>query len=565
MKKKQILAALLTAAMTVTLMAGCGNDASTGSGAGGQNETSQESQGTSGADANSSADAGTDTDNSDAPTIVIFNNSGAFSVSGAEAGSDEAAYREMQDYILEQTGVKVEIIMPPSDASAEKEKLNLLLAGGDQIDAWWDDDWGKYSRDGIIIPLNEYLEAPEAQALWDLWEPWGSWEKVTDSEGKIWAIPRLTDSVPYPIMYRTDWLDQLGMEIPSTFDEFNDYLYKVKELDPYGNGETIPLMLEKGSSDAGILDRAEYALLGGYVENGNGKWLDEADGKVKPEWIAEGYTDFLKQMNQWYQDGIIHKENFTMDVDTVRGNITKGAVAASAAWYSRVTLTEANTRENIPGFDREKYTYAYCANDKGTIGPNGQLMQTLSAASTRGLMISSKCKHPEAVMKFVEWSFEWENYTTEQYGLEGKYWQYNPDSENAKENKDVVLIEGGPTYARDFLMSLAVPLEVQTTEYDDDGIQEMHNFWLQKRLSDYQATIEPGIENGIVWDKVALAENIPSLNDLNTYKDEELIKFVDGTRSFDTWDAFIEECYSIGLQDYIDEYTRQYNEMKDSK
>lgn len=565
MKKKQILAALLTAAMTVTLMAGCGNDASTGSGAGGQNETSQESQGTSGADANSSADAGTDTDNSDAPTIVIFNNSGAFSVSGAEAGSDEAAYKEMQDYILEQTGVKVEIIMPPSDASAEKEKLNLLLAGGDQIDAWWDDDWGKYSRDGIIIPLNEYLEAPEAQALWDLWEPWGSWEKVTDSEGKIWAIPRLTDSVPYPIMYRTDWLDQLGMEIPSTFDEFNDYLYKVRELDPYGNGETIPLMLEKGSSDAGILDRAEYALLGGYVENGNGKWLDEADGKVKPEWIAEGYTDFLKQMNQWYQDGIIHKENFTMDVDTVRGNITKGAVAASAAWYSRVTLTEANTRENIPGFDREKYTYAYCANDKGTIGPNGQLMQTLSAASTRGLMISSKCKHPEAVMKFVEWSFEWENYTTEQYGLEGKYWQYNPDSENAKENKDVVLIEGGPTYARDFLMSLAVPLEVQTTEYDDDGIQEMHNFWLQKRLSDYQATIEPGIENGIVWDKVALAENIPSLNDLNTYKDEELIKFVNGTRSFDTWDAFIEECYSIGLQDYIDEYTRQYNEMKDSK
>ena len=179
-------------------------------------------------------------------------------------------------------------------------------------------------------------------------------------------------------------------------------------------------------------------------------------------------------------------------------------------------------------------------------------------------MISSKCKHPEAVMKFVEWSFEWENYTTEQYGLEGKYWQYNPESENAKENKDVVLIEGGPTYARDFLVSLAVPLEVQTTEYDDDGIQEMHNFWLQKRLSDYQSTIEPGIENGIVWDKVALTENIPSLNDLNTYKDEELIKFVNGTRSLDTWDAFLEECYQIGLQDYIDEYTRQYNEMKNN-
>lgn len=554
MKKRQGLAAILAAVTAMALLGGCGgNDESSQAGENRLSENTQNGQ------ENGSANAGAD--NEDVPTIVIYNNSGAFSVSGAEAGSDEAAYKEMQDYILEQTGVKVEIIMPPSDASAEKEKLNLLLAGGDQIDAWWEDDWGKYAKDGIIIPLNEYLEAPEAKALWDLWEPWGSWEKMTDSDGNIWAIPRNTDTVPYPIMYRTDWLDLLGMDVPSTFDELNDYLYKIKELDPYGNGETIPLMLEKGTSELGILDRAEYAFLGGYVENGNGKWIDETDGKVKPEWLADGYTDFLKQMNQWYQDGIIHKENFTMDVDTVRGNITKGAVAASAAWYSRVTLTEATTRENIPDFDRDKYTYAYCANDKGTIGPNGSLMQTRSVANTRGLMISSKCKHPEAVMKFVEWSFEWENYTTEQYGLEGKYWQYNPESENEKENKDVVLIEGGPTYARDFLMSLAVPLEVQTTEYDDDGIQEMHNFWLQKRLSDYQSTIDPGIENGIVWDKVALAENIPSLNDLNTYKDEELIKFVNGTRSLDTWDAFIEECYQIGLQDYIDEYTRQYEEM----
>ena len=58
----------------------------------------------------------------DVPTIVIYNNSGAFSVAGAEAGSDSSIYQKMQDYILEQTGVKVEIIMPPSDAGAQTEK-----------------------------------------------------------------------------------------------------------------------------------------------------------------------------------------------------------------------------------------------------------------------------------------------------------------------------------------------------------------------------------------------------------------------------------------------------------
>lgn len=47
---------------------------------------------------------------------------------------------------------------------------------------------------------------------------------------------------------RNDWLELTGMEMPTTMAELNEYLYKIKELDPYGNGETIPLILEKGGS-----------------------------------------------------------------------------------------------------------------------------------------------------------------------------------------------------------------------------------------------------------------------------------------------------------------------------
>lgn len=494
------------------------------------------------------------------PTIVIYNNSGAFSVTGAEAGSDESVYKEMQDYILQETGVKVEIIMPPSDGSAAAEKLNLLLAGGDQIDAWWG-SWTDYASDGIILPLTDYVKAPEGQALYELWEPWGAWEGVTDTDGTIWAIPRMTDTTPYQVFVRNDWLELAGMEMPETMEELNEYLYKIKELDPYGNGETIPLMIEKGGS-TDVLDRVESVFLGGYVETGNGKWLDPKDNKVKPEWIADGYVDFLKQLNQWYEDGIIHKESFTMDVDTIKRDLSKGCVGATAIWYSRIMQTEQILRESMPDFDRDKYTYVWGMNEAGMTGPNGNLIQTKAMGGNNGLLISSKCEHPEAVMKFVEWSFEWENYTNEMYGPEGKYWQYNPDVENAKENRNVVPLEGEATYARDFLVSLGLPLEIQTTEYDEDGIQTMENLWLQEHLDDFDATIEPGIESGIIWDTAALAENIPTLNDLNTFKDEELVKFVNGTRSFDTWDQFIEECYAMGLDDYIEEYTRQYNEQK---
>ena len=544
MKYRKAVALLLGMSVLLGSLTGCGSG-----------EPAEE-QGTQTAQKEGKEEAGQE----EVPTIVIYNNSGAFSVTGAEAGSDESVYKEMQDYILQETGVKVEIIMPPSDGSAAAEKLNLLLAGGDQIDAWWG-SWTDYASDGIILPLTDYVKAPEGQALYELWEPWGAWEGVTDTDGTIWAIPRMTDTTPYQVFVRNDWLELAGMEMPETMEELNEYLYKIKELDPYGNGETIPLMIEKGGS-TDVLDRVESVFLGGYVETGNGKWLDPKDNKVKPEWIADGYVDFLKQLNRWYEDGIIHKESFTMDVDTIKRDLSKGCVGATAIWYSRIMQTEQILRESMPDFDRDKYTYVWGMNEAGMTGPNGKLVQTKAMGGNNGLLISSKCEHPEAVMKFVEWSFEWENYTNEMYGPEGKYWQYNPDVENAKENRNVVALEGEATYARDFLVSLGLPLEIQTTEYDEDGIQTMENLWLQEHLDDFDATIEPGIESGIIWDTAALAENIPTLNDLNTFKDVELVKFVNGTRSFDTWDQFIEECYAMGLDDYIEEYTRQYNEQK---
>ena len=544
MKYRKAVALLLGMSVLLGSLTGCGSG-----------EPAEE-QGTQTAQKEGKEEAGQE----EVPTIVIYNNSGAFSVTGAEAGSDESVYKEMQDYILQETGVKVEIIMPPSDGSAAAEKLNLLLAGGDQIDAWWG-SWTDYASDGIILPLTDYVKAPEGQALYELWEPWGAWEGVTDTDGTIWAIPRMTDTTPYQVFVRNDWLELAGMEMPETMEELNEYLYKIKELDPYGNGETIPLMIEKGGS-TDVLDRVESVFLGGYVETGNGKWLDPKDNKVKPEWIADGYVDFLKQLNRWYEDGIIHKESFTMDVDTIKRDLSKGCVGATAIWYSRIMQTEQILRESMPDFDRDKYSYVWGMNEAGMTGPNGKLVQTKAMGGNNGLLISSKCEHPEAVMKFVEWSFEWENYTNEMYGPEGKYWQYNPDVENAKENRNVVALEGEATYARDFLVSLGLPLEIQTTEYDEDGIQTMENLWLQEHLDDFDATIEPGIESGIIWDTAALAENIPTLNDLNTFKDEELVKFVNGTRSFDTWDQFIEECYAMGLDDYIEEYTRQYNEQK---
>ena len=159
--KKRTIAWIMACVMGIGTLAGCG---------GGQKEQSASEAPTNQTEAQKDTAAPKEEsakaeEPKEVPTIVIYNNSGAFNIAGAEAGSEAAAYEKMQNYILDQIGVKVEIIMPPSDSAAAKEKLNLLLAGGDQIDAWWG-NWHDYAPSGMILPLNEYIEGESGKAIW---------------------------------------------------------------------------------------------------------------------------------------------------------------------------------------------------------------------------------------------------------------------------------------------------------------------------------------------------------------------------------------------------------------
>lgn len=508
----------------------------------------------------------------DAPVIVLYQNSGAsHSGTGSEAGSTDAGYQLVQDYIYEQTGVWVEAI--PSPATNATEQLNMMLAGGEQIDLFWG-DWRSYYDTGIIQPWNDYLE--EYPLIWDTWESWDAWAGVMDADGNYWGMPRMTPTTPYQIFFRAEWLDELGMEIPSTMEELNEYLYAVKEQDLAGNGNTIPLLCN-------MLDRLQYCFVGGYVENGNGMWLDE-DGSVKPVYLADGYTDFLQQMITWYADGIIHQESFSWDTNTLRGYIAQGVAGATATWYSDITTRDEITTNNLtaadPDYSLEQYPYAYIINEAGITGPNGNYIETRTNVSSNCLMLSSQCENPEAAMEVISWQYEsWENYQTATFGLEGYHWRYDPDDPDAEtltfktigwedENGTpmYMTIDGELSYDNtlayfsDFTTSIGLPTEVLGASYIF-GRQQQHSLWLQQHLDDFDVTNEPGCEYGIIWNTVELRENAPASADIETYIAEQIPRFIIGERDIAEWDAFIDELYAIGLQSVIDEYTRQYNEM----
>lgn len=492
----------------------------------------------------------TDNDVSKDPIrVIVFNNSGGGTGAGSEAGSTKESYKAVQDHILQETGVLVESIKPPS--SETEQKLAAMLSSGEQLDLWWG-KWTDYAADGVIQPLNDAIKkhGPNIHSIWEKWDAWG---RVTDSKGVIWGIPRYTQFASYFTFVRSDWLKLLNMEIPKTFSELEQYLYEVKKLEPYGKGETIPLIARGGNVQASL----EWAFLGGFTKAGRSQWLDK-DDNVMPKELQEGYSDFIATLAKWYKDGIIHKENFSWNAAKVRDYISSGRVGASAAYYTDITQFTPIMQKNLPEAD-------FAHNEDGMIGPNGEFCQTLNPGASKQMLISSKVdkKRLTALMKVIDWSFaSWENYQICNFGIEGIHWKYDTtvvDEKTAREQSVVSIIPNSGYYA-DFCLSIGLPYESQGYIYNADGKRNKHNLYLAEYLDDFH-TCKKTLDAKITYNTKELQENIPSLSAINTTINEELVKFVKGQRSMDTWDEFIQSLYKIGLDDWIKEHTRQYNEL----
>src|SRR5699024_5285251 len=77
----------------------------------------------------------------------------------------------------------------------------------------------------------------------------------TFPDGNIYSLPTIYDpdfdalNMQTKMWVRQDWLDQFGMDPPSTLEEFEAYLVEVKNGDPNGNGEADEIPYSAGNPD----------------------------------------------------------------------------------------------------------------------------------------------------------------------------------------------------------------------------------------------------------------------------------------------------------------------------
>ena len=325
------------------------------------------------------------------------------------------------------TNVIIEWNMSSDDGWNEKK--SLLFASNMLPDAFYgqniltDVDISKYGAQGMLIPLNDLIDqyAPNIKAILDSHPLWK--QQITAPDGNIYAIPTINELAPSThdhLFINKTWLDNLGLEVPTTMDEFVEVLKAFKTQDPNGNGDPndeIPFTFRYSSTDPYNRQQGIQSMFGQFGLLDDIYHFVVEDGQVVYTPTREEYKDAINWFHELYAEGLIDKEVFTHDMNVYYSKIQnpENVVGVWIGWSRNATA--AANRDH----------YVVMAPLMSVDGE--QVWRTVDSAivSKGGFAITYQAEHPEVLMRWIDLSYDQETSIQICQGLLGHSLEKTPE------------------------------------------------------------------------------------------------------------------------------------------
>ncbi len=228
-------------------------------------------------------------------------------------------------WLEELTNVRVNFVEVAS-AQVHTERQNLLIASGDIPDVFMS-PWGMnhqevftYGLNGTLRPLTEYVESRMPNLVAELEEYPSYRAQVYMPDGEVYALPTTAGVLHVEVAKKAyiyqPWLDELGLDVPETTEEFREVLEAFRDQDPNGNGtaDEIPFMASTNGWQANPIEFIMNSFI--YTDTtGSVAYLMRDNGNIEfvadtPEW-REG----VRYMAGLVEDGLLAPETFVQQND----------------------------------------------------------------------------------------------------------------------------------------------------------------------------------------------------------------------------------------------------------
>ena len=375
MKAKKWLAWILAGCLGISCLAGCGNTS------GGGDETSAASVSTT---------QGEEKTNGETVKLTALISKHSL--------TKDVNEMEWLRLLEEENGVDVEWQQITADWD---QKKSVMFAGGDIPDilvkATVTTDFATYN--GLFENLAPYIDEGKMPNVAKMFEDHPELRVLcTDEKDGIYGIPNYRSLWPRTnrVLYiNQTWLDNLGLQVPTTMDELEEVLIAFKNGDPNGNGDTtdeIPL-------DFSGFPTFMLACFGVPMMNESDGYFVE-DGKVKNYRVDERYKTFMQWLQKLYGEGVINEEVITQDYSKfqslARGEGKTARVGVTLGWESgdRFGTEVADQYTPMPALkphadsDESQVYWGYYSDN--------------NSVNSATVALSANCKNKEAAVKFID-------------------------------------------------------------------------------------------------------------------------------------------------------------------
>ncbi len=395
MKNYRIITLLLVAAFSLSFLAGCKHSDNNG-----QHSTADEK-----------AERQLPASPTAGETLTYWAELNGNAASVKPRFQDVPFFQEWQ----KRTGVNLRFIQPP--ANQAKQALNVMLASGelpDIIEYEWATFPGgpeKAIKDGYILRLNDLIDKYAPNLKRYLSEHPDIDKQIKTADGSYYVFPFIQGDARLrtyqgPII-RKDWLEELGLSVPVTIDDWHTVLKAFKEK----KGVQAPLTFL--STPSPLFGLENGAFVGAF---GVKKGFYLKDGQVKFGPIEPGYKQFLALFRDWYAEGLIDRNIATVDTRTIDSSMLSGRSGASI-WNagSGIGTWLPLLKEKDP--DAEFVAAPYPVLHQGERPMFGQRVNPYM--SSGGVAISTKSSHAEEAVRMLDYGYGEEGHLLFNFGIEG--------------------------------------------------------------------------------------------------------------------------------------------------
>lgn len=334
----------------------------------------------------------------------------------------------------EKTGVDIEFMFFASGQADARQQLALMVAGGEKLPdiicGFLDDAMrSELGNEGYLIDHTPYLEDRNFFHFGHMYLDLANetetalfWNRYKDpTSGEIYGIPSISNGGAVDIcgflggvnatFAKTLGIDPAEMD---TVEEVHEYLTKVVNEDPNGNGK---------KDEMGILyfpngnrSNIEQWIVNAYVYYNEGSFFNITDGKVWEPYSTDEYRQAMTVMNQWYKEGLIHDLSFSIATGSEMKVLLETPECYTIGIFGGHPTVVCDSASMI-GRD---YTNLQVLQDE--TGKGGYTVLRSNISMDMNVSITSDCANPDLAFRFLDHNLNPELGPVFRYGEPGVNW-----------------------------------------------------------------------------------------------------------------------------------------------